>query len=217
MSVFDSWAALALKQDLLEPITDQDTIPSTPNNAGVQPFEAKEKPDNDTIHHQVLQDIIKSLTRRKISAFIGNTAYIERGHELKHQVSQLSVDSNDGNDQEVQLLGSIPIESSSGVITSSIFFSKQDDDTYTLLKAQCTCPIGNWGNCKHCAAVMLYALDRQQQQSEAEEPSPVPSSPLLTKRSFDASSEGDNDSSSNESRKKANSSVESYESVSQQK
>lgn len=212
MHVFDSWAALAWKQDL-KPITDQDTIPYTPNDAGVQPFEANKKPDKDTVHTQVLQDAIKSLTKRKISACIGNTAYIERGLELKHQVSQLSVNSDDGNDQ-VQIMGSIPIESSSGFITSTLFFGKQDGDTYTLLKAKCTCPIGNWGNCKHCAAVMLYALDRQQQQTEAEEPSPLPSSPVLTKRSFDASSEGDNDSSSNESRKKANSSVESYDSVS---
>ncbi|KAL9542227.1 hypothetical protein MBANPS3_008713 [Mucor bainieri] len=228
VEVFDSWAELGFKQDLL-PIREQDTVSfCTSNDAGVQPFEAKEKPDQDTIHTRLLQDIIHSLTRHKIHAFIGNTAYIERGLEIKDQVSQLSVstaaDKDDGADDQVQMTGSIPIQNSSGVITSTIFFSKQGD-AYTLVKAKCTCPIGNWGNCKHCAAVMLHALDereptpsqqeqQQQQQTEAEEASSVssPSPSLLTKRSYDASEE-DNDSSSNDSRKKANSSVESSGSI----
>lgn len=213
--MFDSWAELGLKQDLV-PISKQDTITSTPNDAGVQPFEAKEKPDEGVVHKQLLQAIIRSLTKRKIGAFIGNTAYMDRGLELKHQVNQLTIDTNEEDDQ-VRMMGNIPIENSSGIITSTICFSKQDD-TYTLVKAKCTCPIGNWGNCKHCAAVMLHALDKRVAMPSQQQPikEAEPSSPLSTKRSYDASEE-DNDSSSNESRKKANASVESScESVSNQ-
>ncbi|KAF1803836.1 hypothetical protein V8B55DRAFT_1385035 [Mucor lusitanicus] len=207
VEVFDSWAELGLKQDLV-PISKQDTITSTPNDAGVQPFEAKEKPDEGVVHKQLLQAIIRSLTKRKIGAFIGNTAYMDRGLELKHQVNQLTIDTNEEDDQ-VRMMGNIPIENSSGIITSTICFSKQDD-TYTLVKAKCTCPIGNWGNCKHCAAVMLHALDKRVAMPSQQQPikEAEPSSPLSTKRSYDASEE-DNDSSSNESRKKANASVES--------
>ncbi|GAN01184.1 hypothetical protein MAM1_0005c00616 [Mucor ambiguus] len=216
VDVFDTWAELGLKQDLV-PITEQDTVSFILNDTGVQPSEGKEKLDKDTIHTQLLKDIMCSLTKQKINAFIGNTAYMERGSELKPQVSQLSVNTKNGDDQ-VQMTGSIPIESSSGCITSTVLFSKQDD-TYTLVEAKCTCPIGNWGNCKHCAAVLLHALDKrvctpsEPQLNEAKEPSDSPPLPLLSKRSYGASQE-DNDSNSNESRKKANSSVESNDSAS---
>lgn len=195
----------------MEPVTDQDAIPSTWNDVSVEPFEAKEKPDKNAIHKEVLQSVIGSLTKEKIKAFIGNVIYIERGLELKRQVTQLSVKTED--DAHVQMMASIPIESSSGFITSTIFFSKQNE-TYKLVKAKCTCPIGNWGNCKHCAAVMLYALDqRVGSPPDDTHNEDEPSSSLSAKRSYDASEE-DNSSGSYESRKKANSSVESYESVS---
>ncbi|KAL9542694.1 hypothetical protein PS6_009668 [Mucor atramentarius] len=211
VEIFNSWADLGLKQDL-EPVTDEDAIPSTWNDVSVEPFEAKEKPDRDAIHKEVLQSVISSLTKEKINAFIGNVIYIERGLELKRQVTQLSVKTED--DAHVQMMASIPIESSSGFITSTIFFSKQNE-TYKLVKAKCTCPIGNWGNCKHCAAVILYALDQRVVGSPPGDThnEDEPSSSLLAKRSYDASEE-DNSSGSYENRKKANSSVESYESTS---
>jgi uncharacterized Zn finger protein len=112
------------------------------------------------------------------------------------------------DNENLQINGHIPIGSSDNFTTSTIFFTKENG-IFAVAKAKCTCPIGNWGNCKHCAAVLLYALN---ERSDLDEISNEANLSLSVKRSYDASEE-DNTSSSNNSRKKANSSVESYDSV----
>lgn len=165
-----------------------------------------EKQTEETLNEVALKTIVNCLTTEKINAFISNPIYIERGIELKNQVTKFAVNMED--DENAQINGRIPIHSSDGFTTSTISFTKENG-TFTLIKAKCTCPIGNWGNCKHCAAVLHYALDKR---SDSDDISNETDSSLSVKRSYDASEE-DNASSSNESRKKAHSSVESYDSV----
>lgn len=181
-------------------------VSSLPSTGGVQPFKSIEKPTKETSNEIALRTIVKCLTIEKINVFIGNPIYIERGIELKNQVTKFTVSMEDN--ENLQINGHIPIGSSNNFTTSTIFFTKENG-IFALAKAKCTCPIGNWGNCKHCAAVLLYALD---ERSDLDEISNEANLSLSVKRSYDASEE-DNTSSSNNSRKKANSSVESYDSV----
>ncbi|KAG2199757.1 hypothetical protein INT46_007034 [Mucor plumbeus] len=206
IEVFDNWVESGSKVDF-EPIMDTVIVSSLPSTGGVQPFKSIEKPTKETSNEIALRTIVKCLTIEKINVFIGNPIYIERGIELKNQVTKFTVSMEDN--ENLQINGHIPIGSSNNFTTSTIFFTKENG-IFALAKAKCTCPIGNWGNCKHCAAVLLYALD---ERSDLDEISNEANLSLSVKRSYDASEE-DNTSSSNNSRKKANSSVESYDSVS---
>lgn len=214
--MFDSWVELSSDVDS-ETIVGTLNIPSTclsdpATISEVQPSILVENPTKETSNEAALEAIIHDLTIEKVYAFIGNQIYMERGAELKAQVYNLEV--NTQNDNNTQMSARIPIENSAASITSTVFFAKtktnqEKEDTLQLMKAKCSCPIGNWGNCKHCAAVLLYALDKKP-NNPSNDNEPL----LLAKRSYDEASEENNaTSSSNESRKKANSSVESYDSV----
>ncbi|KAI8644655.1 hypothetical protein BD408DRAFT_362855 [Parasitella parasitica] len=218
LQVFDSWVELGLQIES-EPIGDAVANPSSFSAAGIEPFTSIEKSTEESLNKAALESVIQALTMRNVKAFISNMAYIERATNLKDRVTHLAARTEDNG--TVQMAARLPIENSPNFTTCSITFSKKNN-VFQLDGAKCSCPIGNWGNCKHCAAVLLHALDTKRMQNtdvdhngsrnESSEHSQSDSS-LLTKRSYDTSEDG-NTSSSNESRKKANSSIESYDSIS---